>query len=184
MQPQLFPSTLLEEAVTLELGFETLELGSDALAGELRLFALAPVTRTPVEGPPTTTVGTVSERVFEGYAVAWGLPKVWKASDGQEGFDFIVNGWQIQVKGTRAITRRGYLRFQAGEGKRFADYAGHADYFAFVYIGRNMDLYNRMVFIHIDEVLRRCPGSEITFRPEQFPKEPSLSALESPKPPD
>jgi hypothetical protein len=146
---------------------------------QLPLFVqpeLAPAKPTLVRGMAASDIGEAGEAIFEGSCRAWGLP-LHKAGRGQIGPDYYVNGWRVQVKATASIHRDGRLNFQAGSSKRFIDYAGCVDIFAFVYAGLEGEHYGRSMLLPVDEVISRWRGRCVKIRPIELPRTPDLRML-------
>jgi hypothetical protein len=144
---------------------------------EGRLFALPPTTKAKTAFPTYSGAsGDDAERIFSGICTALKIT-AYRAPVGNAGHDFLVNGARVEVKATQNIKADGRFAFKAGRKRRFADYAGKADYFVFVLVVPSADLYGRMVVMTIDQVLRRWPGPTVSLRLPDFPREPDLSLL-------
>jgi hypothetical protein len=147
--------------------------------GQMLLFAPPSPNVTPFVPHSTSAVGDAGENHFQGICGALGVT-AFKAPLGNEGFDFHANTSRVEVKTTLKLTKNGRLKFSAGGGRRFSDYAGKTDFFAFVVLGPGVDLYGRILVMPIDAVLRRWSGSCVMLRPLDFPKVPDLSPLVGP----
>jgi hypothetical protein len=158
---------------------DTDEVCADTHPGQLPLFVL-PAAGKPslvrAGGMASSDIGEAGEAIFEGSCRAWGL-QFYKAGRGQIGPDYYVNGWRVQVKATGSIHRDGRMYFQAGSHKRFIDYAGTVDVFAFVYAGLESDHYGRSLLTAADALFRSWRGGCVKIRPIELPRTPDLRSL-------
>lgn len=144
-----------------------------------RLFDMAPLTARASTPSFAGAVGDAAEIIFQGICTAYDLV-AYRAPAGHQGHDFLVNGLRVQVKGTRVIRKDGRLNFNIGrKGRRFVDYAGAVDYFAFVSVVPGADFHGRLLVMAAADVLRRWKGSNATMYPTALPKTPDLSLLMS-----
>jgi len=141
-----------------------------------RLFWIEPTSRAEVHELSSPEVGDIGEQLVVIHAKADGLEVV-VYLHGTRGKDLRISGRRIQVKATWKIQKDGYMRFSAGHNKRFTDYAGEADYFAFIFVDINSDWYDRMLMLSYDEVVRHWPGSQVALRPTELLKRPDFSML-------
>ena len=129
-----------------------------------------------IQGLAASNIGEAGEALFAGCCRAYDLPLL-QAGRGQVGPDFHVNGWRIQVKSSAKIRRDGRMQFHAGNRKRFSDYAGLVDFFAFVYVGTDGH-YGLTLVLRTDEVFRRWKGSSVYLIPSEMRRTPDLSMLD------
>jgi hypothetical protein len=167
----------LDELTSADVTTTYADVTDGTVAGQLVLFVEpeTPAARK-IQGLAASNIGEAGEALFAGCCRAYDLPLL-QAGRGQIGPDFHVNGWRIQVKASANIRRDGRMEFRAGSGKRFADYAGLIDFFAFVYVGTD-DHYGLTRILGTDAVFRRWKGSSVYLIASEMRRTPDLSMLD------